>query len=47
MCEWLKTEITDVKNKKEILEVSGHWALGSRLTNMCSGLYPRIGEHDI
>ena len=35
------------KIRKELLEVSSHWVRVFRATDMCSGLYPRVGEHDI
>ena len=35
----------EIKVKRELLEVSGHW--GSKLTDMSLGLFPRVGEDDI
>ena len=37
----------EIKVKRELLEVSGHWAWGSKLTDMSLGLFPRVGEDDI
>ena len=43
----LKLKIKLRKIRKELLEVSGHWVRVFRATNMSSGLFPRVGEHDI
>ena len=37
----------EIKVNRKLLEVSGHWAWGSKSTDMSSDLFPRIGEDDI
>ena len=37
----------EIKVKRELLEVSGHWAWGSKSTDMSLDLFPCVGEDGI